>query len=396
MIMVNLVNGSIEKDRLVYTAPETLQRNGLKTYGRGTVLFSRVGDIKVGYANRDRFTISPNIIVMDCGDEARAKYIALFFNTPYGRVQIQRQLKVAAQPTISTQIISKLKIPDFSGLVPLIAKDMSEAERLLDGADRAYSQAEAVLRKMLGVMERPQRKHEVSVKKMSESYTSTGRLDAEYYQLKYDQLFATLAAFTTNPLGGPGGIADFQKSIEPGSGSYGKEGIPFVRVSDVTKFGVSEPEIRLPTDIVEHPEALFPKKNSILFSKDGSVGIAYKLEEDAQFITSSALLRLTVRNTEKVLPDYLTLVLNSPVVQLQAERAASGAIIQHWKPSEIQQVIIPVVDMAVQQELSRMVQQSFSLRRQSEQLLNRAKQAVELAIEQGEDAAMAWLKEAEE
>ena len=146
-------------------------------------------------------------------------------------------------------------------------------------------------------------------------------------------------------------------------------------------------------DIVEHPEALFPKKDSILFSKDGSVGIAYKLEEDAQFITSSALLQLTIKDTEEVLPDYLTLVLNSPAVQLQAERAASGAVIQHWKPSEIQQVIIPILDMSEQQKLSQMVQQSFFLRRQSEQLLDYAKRAVELAIEQGEDAAMAWLKE---
>lgn len=153
------------------------------------------------------------------------------------------------------------------------------------------------------------------------------------------------------------------------------------------------PEIKLPIDIVEHPEALFPKKDSILFSKDGSVGIAYKMEEDAQFITSSALLQLTVKDTEKVLPDYLTLVLNSPVVQLQADRAASGAVIQHWKPSEIQRVIIPVLDMSEQKKISQMVQQSFSLRRQSEQLLDYAKEAVELAIEQGEDVAMAWLKD---
>lgn len=259
----NLVNCSIEKDRLVHIPLETLQRNGLKSYGKGTVLFSRVGDIKVGYANRDRFTISPNIIVMDCGDDIQAKYIALFFNTPYGSIQIQRQLKVAAQPTISTEVISKLKIPNFSALMPLVARYMSEAERCLDSANRAYSQAESVLKKRLGVMNRLQGGQKVSTKRLSESYALTGRLDAEYYQPKYDQLFKTLTAFTNSPLGGPDGIADFQKSIEPGSESYGEEGIPFVRVSDVTKFGVSEPEIKLPTDIVEHPETLFPKK--ILF-----------------------------------------------------------------------------------------------------------------------------------
>ena len=39
------------------------------------------------------------------------------------------------------------------------------------------------------------------------------------------------------------------------------------------------------------------------------------------------------------------------------------------------------------------VNESASLRRQSKQLLEYAKQAVEMAIEQGEDAALVWLKE---
>ena len=136
---------------------------------------------------------------------------------------------------------------------------------------------------------------------------------------------------------------------------------------------------------------MYPKKDTILFSKDGSVGIAYKLEQDEDIVTSGALLHLTIKNTSEVLPDYLTLVLNSPVVQMQAERDSNGAVIQHWKPSEIENVIIPILGMDKQKELADMVQKSFVLRRQSKQLLEYAKQAVELAIEQGEDVALDWL-----
>ena len=91
------------------------------------------------------------------------------------------------------------------------------------------------------------------------------------------------------------------------------------------------------------------------------------------------------------MPDYLTLVLNSIVVQLQAERDAGGSIIKHWKPSEIGDVIIPILDDDTQKKITTDVQSSFSLRRQSEQLLNFAKQAVEMAIEEGEDIALKWL-----
>lgn len=47
----------------------------------------------------------------------------------------------------------------------------------------------------------------------------------------------------------------------------------------------------------------------------------------------------------------------------------------------------------VRRYVAEKVQNSFALRRQSKQLLEYAKQAVEMAIEQGEDAALVWLKE---
>ena len=60
---------------------------------------------------------------------------------------------------------------------------------------------------------------------------------------------------------------------------------------------------------------------------------------------------------------------------------------------DIARIPIPVLDTEIQKDIAANVQESFELRRQSKQLLEYAKQAVEMAIEQGEDAALAWLKE---
>ena len=60
----------------------------------------------------------------------------------------------------------------------------------------------------------------------------------------------------------------------------------------------------------EFKDCIRPKKDTIFLSKDGTVGIAYKMNKDENIITSSAILHLDVKD-EKVLPDYLTLVLNS-------------------------------------------------------------------------------------
>ncbi len=207
---------------------------------------------------------------------------------------------------------------------------------------------------------------------------SSDRLDAEYYQPKYDALFAQLSKYECDIIKD---IAHIKKSVEPGSEAYQDSGIPFLRVSDVSKFGISEPNIFLSTSDFKLNE-LRPKKDTILLSKDGSVGIAYKVEEDMDCITSGALLHLSVFNQDYT-PDYLTLVLNSIVVQMQAERDSNGAIIQHWKPSEIEQVIIPKLLKPIQETISAKIQESFALKAESKRLLDEAKMMVEREIEKG-------------
>ena len=137
-----------------------------------------------------------------------------------------------------------------------------------------------------------------------------------------------------------------------------------------------------------------PTKDTILLSKDGTVGIAYKIKGQTDIVTSGALLHLTVMNNlkDEILSEYLTLVLNSKIVSMQAERDAGGSIIQHWKPSEIKEVIIPKVDISIQQQIEEKVQESFRLKKQSEELLEVAKRSVEIAIEQDEAVALRYIQ----
>ena len=94
-----------------------------------------------------------------------------------------------------------------------------------------------------------------------------------------------------------------------------------------------------------------------------------------------------------VLPEYLTLVLNSLIVQLQAQRDAGGSIIQHWKPSEIQEVLIPIIDISIQNQIEEKIKKSFELKEDSKQLLDLAKKAVEIAIEKDENEAIKIINE---
>lgn len=390
----NLKQLTIENENLVYISEETLHDNNLKKYGRNTVLFSRVGDIKIGVSNRDNITISPNIIAVSLKNELLAKYVAVFFYTKYGFLQIKRQLKISAQPTISTNVIEKLKIPFFDKLVDRIISKLDITENLMQQANKAYLKAEQLLVKELNI--KIKNDNNINIKSFNNSFGNSGRLDAEYYLPKYDDLFNELYELEKNNIKIKKvvklrDIVDIKKSIEPGSDEYTENGISFIRVSDISKYTINSTNIYLDREKFDI-DNLKPKKNTILLSKDGTIGIAYKVVKDMDCITSSALLHLKIKDSD-ILPDYLTLVLNSFIVKMQSERDAGGSILQHWRISEIENVVIPILNINIQKQIEELLQKYNVLYNQSKLLLEVAKKSVEIAIEQNEDSALKYLEE---
>ena len=312
--------------------------------------------------------------------EILPEYLCTFLNSRFGVWDIKRRARQSINQTnVNPEEVKEIEIPilDMTLQEQLQMKfEVANAKRI--EAKHLYFAAENQLLSELGLKDWLPKNENINVKTLKESFLSSGRLDAEYYQSKYDALFAQLSNYECITLNR---IVNINKSVEPGSDEYQDNGIPFVRVSDVDKFGISDPNICLSPDDFDLQE-LRPKKDTILLSKDGSVGIAYKVDKDLDCITSGALLHLTVFNQDYN-PDYLTLVLNSIIVKMQAERDANGAIIQHWKPSEIEQVIIPKLPMPIQNDISAKIQKSFGLKAESKRLLEEAKMMVEQEIEKG-------------
>lgn len=357
-----------------------------------TKIGAYIGDVAILPDTYAEYNFSQNVAGASLKDKSLGPYLIFFFLSKFGRSQILRSAMLSGQGKLELTDIRNYKVPVLAAdFIVEIKKLFEVIEKKEKNAILQYESAVEILLSIINI-DVDQFNTQYSIKTLLNSLIASERLDAEYYQPKYDKLFESLSRFRTFSLGGENGLVNIQKSIEPGSEYYQEDGIPFIRVSDINKFEISIPNIKLPNDIVANVESLYPKKDTILFSKDGSVGIAYKIQDDMEAITSGALLHLTVKNMDVILPDYLTLVLNSPIVQMQAERDSNGAVIQHWKPSDIEKVIIPVLDMEVQKNIAEKVQKSFRLRKESKQLIEIAIKTVELAIETDEKAAIYWLK----
>ena len=367
----------------------TMLRSHMK---KGDVFVSIVGAIigQIGMKTDDAPALcSCKLGILRPKDVKTSAYLAAFLLSSIGQSQIRRFRRGSAQTGLILDDFDQLLAPEFSDkFYERVTEVVNAALDARCGAVTTMQSAEQMLLDELGFAD--WLPTEVTIcKKDYPVVVKAGRLDAEYFRPKYDELFDLLSRCKTRFLGGKNGIVDIQRSIEPGSDAYSNNGVPFVRIANLSEMGITSPEIHIPPEVcADSPR---PKKDTILLSKDGSVCIAYKVDDDLNIVTSSGILHLTVKDAS-VLPDYLALVLNSKIVRLQAERCAGGSIIQHWKQSEIANVTIPILPISCQQQIAAKVHESFALRRKSKALLECARQAVEMAIEQGEEHALKWLQ----
>ena len=128
----------------------------------------------------------------------------------------------------------------------------------------------------------------------------------------------------------------------------------------------------------------------IISSIEGSLqSCALITDEFSGALCSTGFYILT---SEKLNPETLLVLFKSEPIQALMKQRCSGTILTAISKDELLSMPLPRIDDKIQELIAEKIQKSFSLRRQSKQLLEDAKRAVEVAIEQGEDTAMRWLQ----
>ena len=363
-----------------------------KIFG-GEIIINKVGSpgsvFRMPYLNKP-VSLGMNQFLIKIKD-AVSDYIFIFLKTKYGEKLIKQRITGAVPQSIDKDSIRSIPIfipsQSFQQSVAVLV-DMSYI--FGQSANTLYKETEEILLEELGLKNYQPQNKKCFVKMLSNTQEA-GRIDAEYFQPKYEDIIDKIKKYN-------GGydilenISKIKKCIEPGSSEYKEDGIPFIRVSNLDKFGLNAKNQQYISEAfykknIEHQ----PQKGEILLSKDGSLGIAYCLyHEPKQMICSSGIVRL-IEN--KIEPLCLALVLNSIICQMQIEKTSGGALIAHWLVDDIKNLIVPLLPQAIQSQISAKIQQSFESREKSKQLFEVAKRAVEIAIEENEEAGLKYIEE---
>ena len=357
--------------------------NSLAFVGR-TGIFKKFSDEDIVFASYlVRINPDPEIVTPE--------YLTAFLNTKYGVIDIKRRARHSInQSNVNPEEVKRIEIPLLCNqLQEGITSSFNQASHLIQTSELVYNEAQTLLLTELGLADWQPKHQLIFVKNFLETQGAE-RIDADYFQPKYDEIVNAIKNY-------PGGwdtlgnLVTLKKCVEVGSKEYLNTGIPFVRVSNLSSFEITQEKYiseELYSEIAKHQ----PKQGEILLSKDATPGIAYYLREvPEKMIPSGGILRLKSK-TDKIGNEYLTLALNSILTQEQINRDVGGSVILHWRPDQVERTIIPILHQDRQTEIEQKVDESFNLRKRAKDLLEHAKHAVEIAIEQDEQTAINWLK----
>ncbi|PNH91511.1 restriction endonuclease subunit S [Vibrio diazotrophicus] len=374
---------SIDVDGVGYVSESDWKRYPKGRISKGELLIEVKGQAEkvtiVPDNYPERTLVSGSLFKASLSSTVSAEYVFTFFNSKYGKLLRDRTKTNTLIAFVSKPELYKIPIPvPNKEIHDNITKAVKNSIFKNNLSKSLYTQAHELLEKELGldqlVLERP-KSYETSFSEV----VSGGRIDSDYFQVHFKQQANHLSMIQSKPLRE---LVDFQKGIEVGSPAYTSSGKLFVRVSNVKKTGVvtGNSDKYISETLFKCLESYQPKIGDILLTKDGTVGVCYVVDKTVDGIISGGIMKLSKKD-ESIPSEYLALVINSPICQFQIDRDCSGALIVHWKPKDIAALKIPILKQDKMAELSDLVNQSKIAKKESEQLLDRAKRMVEELIE---------------
>jgi restriction endonuclease S subunit len=393
----NFILGMINRADIVYCDANFHEQNKKSAIRPGDILFAAVGatigQVAIVQDSIKEGNINQNIARVRILDSSiNPYYVGLFFLSKYGQLQIFRFVTGNAQAYLNSFQIGSFKIPVLSKQIQdELGLCFKKVEDFVENSYSLYSQAETLLLEELGLKDFKPKYEKTYIAKLSDAF-SAHRIDAEYFQPAYEEVIEKLREnnIELQPL--RKFILSIQKGIEPGSENYRDEGKPFIRVSNLSKYGFTDRDQKYLSEELYQQlrETYEPKQGDFLLTKDATPGIAYVVKEQIEGIISSGILRLQINDSE-VNKEYLALCVNSIVGKMQVERDCGGSVILHWKPEQVKRLQIPLLPLSIQQEIASLVQQSHEARKKAKELLEIAKRAVEIAIENSEAEALDYI-----
>ncbi len=329
-------------------------------------------------SNSDSVFASYLIRLQTKDDLVLPQFLNIFLNSKFGQKQIDRYKRRAVnQANVNAQELQEFFIP-----VPAISSQrkiadlVDESWQQLEKSKTFYKKAEQTLLQELEL--------EDFIPKWSDGYESDFesvinifRIDAEYFQPKYRAIETKIKEYKHgwDYLPKLIEISKEKIKIEP------EKKYEYVELADINaSIGIVDSTSTIfGADLPSRAQMKLRKDDVVVSSVEGSIDkVGLILSEDENLVGSTGFHILRSKGFS---PEVNLILCKSPVLQHLFIREASGTILTAVSSNSLGNIVVPKLAKAVQQEITKLVQESHKCVLESRQLLEQAKREVEEMIE---------------
>ena len=344
---------------------------------------ANVGQCAIYLENSPAISMSDTLIIRS--GNLNPFFLAIFLNTRHGKALIERGKYGSAQPHIAPPFLYQIPVPDLENLQTEIEKTYLQSQDLTELSKTQYAEAQALLLTELGLSDW-QPEHELTFDTDYESMQRAERIDADYFQPKYDEIEKGIENYSDKS-------TKVRNEFKQNKSTFEVDPEKLYRYVEIGSVNVSTGEIVaeevLGKDLPANAKRVL-KKGDIIVSKVRTYRGAITIVQEDGYVGSGAFCVL--RENGQINKETLLACLRSKLFLTWSWKPNTGTSYPTLDDDDILDFSIPILRQEKQSEIEQKVNESFNLRKHAKHLLECTKRAVEIAIEQNEQAGINWLE----
>ena len=369
--------------------PQSVHKKNIKTALRkGDIILSKTGYPAASFVTLYECNTSQDTIALSLrkNSQIESEYLVVFLNSKFGFSQMERWFTGNVQMHLNLAESKNIIIPVIhKALQEKIKIQFSNVIRLKEQSIKKFKQAQTILLTELGLTDRRLEHHLAFVKDYS-VVRQAERFDADYFQPKYEQIEEAIIKY-------PAESSLIKNEFKQNKTTFEIDDEKTYQYVEIGSVNVANGEIT-PSEVIGSDLPANAKRSlqrgDVIVSKVRTYRGAMSIVEEDGYVGSGAFTVL--RENGRINKETLLAFLHSKPLLDWSLKPNTGTSYPVIVDDDILNLPIPLFPEELQTEIQKKVTGSFDLRKQSKRLLESAKRAVEIAIEQDEETAMEWLE----
>lgn len=338
----------------------------------------------------EKYVFSQDVVALRNYDYLYPEFLFVYLNSIAWQKQINTLYKWSSgQIHLYPDDIKELLVP-IPSFQQKIAELVQESYKQREESKKLYSQAEQVLLKELWLEDYQPTENNISIKD-SEEIDIFWRIDAEFFQPKYDEIIEKIKNYHWWWDHLDNLITISNKRIKKEE----NKSFQYIELADINaSLGtVNSNNKILSQDLPSRAQMKIEKNDVLVSSIRGSaekVAIVDHNKEDFVASTWFFILKPKFFNAETNL-----ILMKSWIYRELLKRTARGMILEASNKNDFSKFVFPKLDEKVQSKIAQLVQDSHKALENSKNLLEKAKKSVEIFIEKDETKAIKFLENKE-